>query len=223
MVQLNDDLVERLDVEAKRAGQSRSAFIRQVLSERLAELELALEDVGWVRLGMEGEREFSREGLDRIMQIARYSYLKNPLINRGVEVQRLYVFGQGVNIRAEDIGPTVTWGINPGQAIFIDENLPIVSDLPEKDREGAEEAFAHMKLTPGTPIKGTKVDVVFLGSCTNGRISDFREVAPYIKGRKVAPGVKAIVSPGSQVVSQIAEQNGLPKNFRDSGVEWKGG
>jgi hypothetical protein len=74
----------------------------ELLTERLAELELALEDVGWVRLGMEGEREFSREGLDRITQIARYSYLKNPLINRGVEVQRLYVFGQGVNIRAED-------------------------------------------------------------------------------------------------------------------------
>lgn len=127
-----------------------------------------------------------------------------------------------VNIRAEDIAPTVTWGINPGQAIFIDENLPIVSDLPEKDREGAEEAYVHMKLTPGTPIKGTKVDVVFLGSCTNGRISDFAEVAPYLKGRKVAPGVKAIVVPGSQVVSQIAEQNGLARIFRDAGFEWRG-
>jgi hypothetical protein len=74
----------------------------ELLTERLAELELALEDVGWVRLGMEGEREFSREGLDRITQISRYSYLKNPLIRRGVEVQRLYVFGQGISIRAED-------------------------------------------------------------------------------------------------------------------------
>lgn len=74
----------------------------ELLTERLAELELALEDSGWVRLGMEGEREFSREGLDRIVQLSRYSYLKNPLINRGVEVQRLYVFGQGVSVRAED-------------------------------------------------------------------------------------------------------------------------
>jgi len=74
----------------------------EYLKESLQALELALEDSGWVRLGMEGEREFSREGLDRIVQIARYSYLKNPLINRGVEVQRLYVFGQGVNVRAAD-------------------------------------------------------------------------------------------------------------------------
>lgn len=74
----------------------------EFLEERLADLELALEDVNWIRVGLEGEREFSRDGLGKIIQLSRYMYLKNPLVNRGVEVQRLYVFGQGVNIRAKD-------------------------------------------------------------------------------------------------------------------------
>jgi len=127
-----------------------------------------------------------------------------------------------VHYRAEDIGPTVTWGINPGQAIFIDEVLPQVEDLLEKDRGTAVEAYAHMKLQPGQHIKGTKVDVAFLGSCTNARITDLREVAQYLKGRKVKDSVKAIVVPGSQSVSQIAEKMGLAEIFRDAGFEWRG-
>jgi len=127
-----------------------------------------------------------------------------------------------VEFQAEDIAPTVTWGITPGQAIFIDENMPRIEDLPEKDRDTAEQAYKHMKLNPGTPLKGTKVDVVFLGSCTNGRLSDLQEVAKHIKGRKVADGVKAIVVPGSQAVSSIAEQLGLGEIFRDAGFEWRG-
>ncbi len=127
-----------------------------------------------------------------------------------------------VNFRAEDIGPTITWGINPGQAIFIDENVPTPAELPEKDRATAEEALVHMNLAPGKPIKGTKVDVAFLGSCTNGRLSDLTEVARFVKGRKVKDGVKAIVVPGSQGVSQIAEKMGLAEIFRDAGFEWRG-
>jgi 3-isopropylmalate/(R)-2-methylmalate dehydratase large subunit len=127
-----------------------------------------------------------------------------------------------VNFRAEDIGPTITWGINPGQAIFIDENVPTPGELPEKDRATAEEALVHMNLAPGQPIKGTKVDVAFLGSCTNGRLSDLTEVARFVKGRKVKDGVKAIVVPGSQGVSQIAEKMGLAEIFRDAGFEWRG-
>jgi 3-isopropylmalate/(R)-2-methylmalate dehydratase large subunit len=127
-----------------------------------------------------------------------------------------------VAFRAEDIGPTVTWGINPGQAIFVDENVPTVDELPEKDRATAEEALAHMGLQAGRPIKGTKVDVAFLGSCTNGRLSDLTEVARFLKGRKVKDGVKAIVVPGSQGVSQVAEKMGLAEIFRDAGFEWRG-
>lgn len=127
-----------------------------------------------------------------------------------------------VTYSAEDIGPTVTWGINPGQAIFIDENVPRPEELPEKDRPTAEEACAHMHLKAGEPIKGTKVDVAFLGSCTNGRLSDLTEVARHLKGRKVKTGVKAIVVPGSQGVSQIAEKMGLAAIFREAGFEWRG-
>jgi 3-isopropylmalate/(R)-2-methylmalate dehydratase large subunit len=127
-----------------------------------------------------------------------------------------------VKYDAADIGPTVTWGINPGQAIFIDETIPTPEELPEKDRSTAEEAYAHMKLTPGQPIKGTKVDVAFLGSCTNARISDLQEVARYLQGKKIKAGVKGIVVPGSQGVAAIAESMGLADIFRQAGFEWRG-
>ncbi len=127
-----------------------------------------------------------------------------------------------VKYSASDIGPTVTWGINPGQAIFIDENIPSPEQLAEKDRATAEEAYAHMKLRPGQPIKGTKIDVAFLGSCTNARLSDLLEVAKFLKGKKAKSGVKAIVVPGSQGVASVAESMGLAEIFRDAGFEWRG-
>ena len=127
-----------------------------------------------------------------------------------------------VGYRAGDIAPTVTWGINPGQAIFIHENLPTPAELAEKDRATAEEAYAHMKLQPGRPIKGTKIDVAFLGSCTNARLSDLQEVAQHIRGKKVQSGIKAIVVPGSQGVAAIAESMGLADIFRDAGFDWRG-
>jgi 3-isopropylmalate/(R)-2-methylmalate dehydratase large subunit len=127
-----------------------------------------------------------------------------------------------VKYPASDIGPTVTWGINPGQAIFIDENIPSPEQLAEKDRGTAEEAYAHMKLRPGQPIKGTKIDVAFLGSCTNARLSDLLEVARHLKGKKAKNGVKAIVVPGSQGVASVAESMGLAEIFRDAGFEWRG-
>ncbi len=132
------------------------------------------------------------------------------------------VYDDVVTYNAEDIAPTVTWGINPGQAIFINENVPLAADLPEKDRATAEEAYAHMQLAAGKPIKGTKVQVAFLGSCTNGRLSDLQEVARYIKGRKVSGSVKAIVVPGSQSVAALAESMGLAEIYREAGFEWRG-
>ena len=131
-------------------------------------------------------------------------------------------YDEVVAYRASEIAPTVTWGINPGQAIFIDEKVPAPEELPEKDRATAEEAIEHMHLTSGEPIKGTKVDVAFLGSCTNARLSDLTEVARHLRGRKVKTGVKAIVVPGSQGVSQIAEKMGLAEIFREAGFEWRG-
>ncbi|MEX0332815.1 MAG: 3-isopropylmalate dehydratase large subunit [Puniceicoccaceae bacterium] len=127
-----------------------------------------------------------------------------------------------VNIRAEDIAPTVTWGINPGQGVFIDQSIPEVEDgQTASERASIEEALEHMKFAGGTPIKGIKIDVAFLGSCTNGRLSDLQEVAQYLAGRKVKEGIKAICVPGSQVVARIAEEKGLDKVFKEAGFEWR--
>ena len=126
-----------------------------------------------------------------------------------------------VKIRAADVPPTVTWGINPGQAISIEERVPRVDDVSDEQRGSIAEALEYMKLPPGEPIKGTKVDVTFIGSCTNARLSDFREVARWIRGHRVAPGVKALVVPGSQQVDREARAEGLDQVFRDAGFDWR--
>lgn len=131
------------------------------------------------------------------------------------------VYDDAIAFDAEDIAPTVTWGITPGQGIAIDETIPTPDSLPETERAIAQEAYRYMQLTPGTPILGTKVDVCFIGSCTNGRISDLREAAKFAKGRKVAEGVKAFIVPGSEVVKQEAEAEGLDKIFEAAGFEWR--
>ncbi len=126
-----------------------------------------------------------------------------------------------VVIDAETIAPTVTWGINPGQAIFIHETLPSLENAPEKERAAIREALEHMKLESGAPIKGTKIDVAFFGSCTNARTSDFLEAAKYLKGHKVHPHVKAIAVPGSQIVKYQCEELGIDQVFKDAGFEWR--
>ena len=141
---------------------------------------------------------------------------------RAVASDKDCVYDDVVNIKAEDIPPTVTWGVSPDQAIAVTENVPSVADAKTAtQRESTEEALAYMKLQGGAPIKGTKIDVAFIGSCTNGRLSDFREVAKFIKGRKVAAGVKAIAVPGSQIVDVLAKQEGLDKIFSEAGFEWR--
>lgn len=124
-------------------------------------------------------------------------------------------------IAAADISPTVTWGINPGQAIGVGENVPTPESFSKDEREVAEDAYKYMGLEPGKPIKGTRIDVAFIGSCTNGRISDLREAARVARLGKVAPHVKALVVPGSQAVAEEAEAEGLDQVFRDAGFEWR--
>lgn len=126
-----------------------------------------------------------------------------------------------VRFDAADIAPTVTWGITPGQGISIDEQVPTPEDMPADERAIAAEAYQYMDLQPGHPIQGTKVDVCFIGSCTNGRISDLREAAKLAKGRHVMEGVKAFVVPGSERVKQEAEAEGLHTIFEAAGFEWR--
>jgi len=128
-----------------------------------------------------------------------------------------------IEIQAGDIAPTVTWGINPGQAIFIHEDIPRAEDgRTDSEREGIREALAHMKFDGGESIRGKRIDVAFLGSCTNGRLSDLQEVARYLRGHHVAQGVKAICVPGSQAVAKIAVELGLDRIFTEAGFEWRG-
>ncbi|MEO7273235.1 MAG: aconitase family protein, partial [Vicinamibacterales bacterium] len=127
-----------------------------------------------------------------------------------------------VTIDAAAIRPTVTWGINPGQSVYVDEALPRPSDLPASERGAVSEALEFMALTAGSPIKGTKIDVAFVGSCTNARLSDLREAAKVVRGRHVAPHVRALAVPGSQSVRIAAEQEGLDRVFIEAGFDWRG-
>jgi 3-isopropylmalate/(R)-2-methylmalate dehydratase large subunit len=124
-----------------------------------------------------------------------------------------------VSMNGSEIEPTVTWGINPGQAVGISEKLP----LPEgfADPEGAKKAYEHMGWRPGNPILGTPINVAFVGSCTNSRLSDLRAAAAIAKGRKVSSGIRALVVPGSAEVKALAEKEGLDKIFTEAGFEWR--
>ena len=132
------------------------------------------------------------------------------------------VYDDVVIIAAEDIEPTVTWGISPDMNIGISGNIPAPEEAADEEKRRAyDTALEYMQLTPGTPIKGWSVDVVFIGSCTNGRISDFRAVAPLLKGRHIAPGIKALAVPGSQMTARQCEEEGIADIFREAGFEWR--
>jgi 3-isopropylmalate/(R)-2-methylmalate dehydratase large subunit len=131
------------------------------------------------------------------------------------------VFDDEVRFDAASIAPTVTWGITPGQGIGVDEAVPTLEQTEPDERPLAEEAYRYMDLQPGAPIAGLPVDVCFIGSCTNGRLSDLQAAAAVAKGRHVAEGIKAFVVPGSEQVAAAAEAEGLDKVFEAAGFEWR--
>ena len=122
---------------------------------------------------------------------------------------------------AQEIAPTVTWGISPDQAIGVDEAIPKLAAFTSDEQPLIQEAYAYMDLAPGQPMLGTPIDVCFIGSCTNGRLSDLREAAKVAQGRHVATGIKAFVVSGSEQVKQQAEAEGLDKIFVEAGFEWR--
>ena len=130
-------------------------------------------------------------------------------------------FDDEVRFDAATIAPTVTWGITPGQGIGVDETVPRPEQLDPADRPIAEEAYRYMDLAPGQAIAGVPVDVCFIGSCTNGRLSDLQAAAAVAKGRHVASGIRAFVVPGSEQVARAAEAEGLDAVFREAGFEWR--
>jgi len=118
--------------------------------------------------------------------------------------------------------PMISWGINPGQAVGVGQRLPKLSDTPTADREILAKAYEHTGFEEGRTVKGIPVDVAFIGSCTNGRISDLREAATVARGRRVSSRVRALVVPGSRAVAAQAQSEGLDKVFQDAGFEWRG-
>ncbi|MFI3244313.1 MAG: aconitase family protein, partial [Akkermansia sp.] len=132
------------------------------------------------------------------------------------------VYDDIVNIDAADIEPRVTWGISPDMSIGINDVIPSLADAKHDEaRKAFNAAFEYMNLKAGQAIKGLPVNVVFIGSCTNGRISDFRAVAPLLKGRKVVAGIKALAVPGSQMTARQCEEEGIADIFREAGFEWR--
>ncbi len=131
------------------------------------------------------------------------------------------VFDDEVRFDAASIAPTVTWGITPGQGVSVEERVPTLESLEPSERPIAEEAYRYMDLAPGTAIAGVPVDVCFIGSCTNGRLSDLQSAAAIARGRHVAAGIKAFVVPGSEQVARAAEAEGLDGLFREAGFEWR--
>ncbi len=197
------------------------AFDRMTMEERMTVCNMSIE--GGARVGYVNPDETT------------FAYLKGrPYAPKGaawdaaVESWKSFASDPGchyddvVKIDAATIEPTVTWGINPGQAIGVGECIPTPESAASADEKASiVEALEYMKFAPGAPIKGTKIDVAFLGSCTNGRLSDFEEVARYVKGRKVAPGIKAIAVPGSQIVALQCQKLGLDKILAEAGFEWR--
>jgi 3-isopropylmalate/(R)-2-methylmalate dehydratase large subunit len=130
-------------------------------------------------------------------------------------------FDDVVTFNAADIEPTVTWGITPAQSVGVSQPLPKISEVAVEEQRLIKEALEFMGLQEGQPISGTKIDVAFIGSCTNSRMSDLREAARVVKGHHVSPTVKAIVVPGSQLVRKQAMAEGLHLIFEAAGFEWR--
>jgi 3-isopropylmalate/(R)-2-methylmalate dehydratase large subunit len=132
------------------------------------------------------------------------------------------VFDREVSLNASTLAPRVTWGTSPDHGVAIDGVVPHPENEADlQRRQGMQRALAYMDLQPGQALQGLPISHAFIGSCTNSRIDDLRDAARYLKGRRVAPGVRALVVPGSSMVRAQAEAEGLGRVFEDAGFEWR--
>ena len=131
-------------------------------------------------------------------------------------------FDKVVTINAAEIEPSISWGTNPSQVIFVNDTIPHPDDFEkESEKEAATRALEYMDLKPGEKISEIKLDRVFIGSCTNGRIEDLREAAEIVEGEKVAQTIDAMIVPGSTLVKKQAEEEGLDRIFTEAGFDWR--
>lgn len=159
-----------------------------------------------------GDRPFAPRGeaLDKAI-----AYWKTLPSDPGAKFDRELV------IDAASVAPQVTWGTNPGMVMDVNGRIPEPGQVPGYSAKDVEQALAYMGLKPGTPLTEVKVNTIFIGSCTNGRIEDLRAAAAILKGRKVAPGMRTLIVPGSQRVRKQAEAEGLDAVFKASGCDWR--
>jgi len=131
-------------------------------------------------------------------------------------------FDKVVTINADELEPSISWGTNPSQVIFVNDSIPHPDDFNEEsEKEAASRALEYMDLNPGEKISEIQLDRVFIGSCTNGRIEDLREAAEVVKGKKVSETIGAMIVPGSTLVKKQAEEEGLDKIFIEAGFDWR--
>ena len=131
-------------------------------------------------------------------------------------------YDKRITVDVNELGPMITYGTNPGMGVALDQPVPEPRSLTDPIRRTAlEKALRYMAIEPGRPLLGQKIDVVFIGSCTNSRLSDLRSAASLVQGRKVADGVRMLVVPGSETVRREAEAEGLDEIFREAGAEWR--
>lgn len=158
-------------------------------------------------------RPFAPKGADWDAAVARWKQLPT---DEGAGYDR------EITIDADSLRPMITYGTNPGQGVAIDSPVPDPASIADsRERSSVESALRYMALEPGKPLLGHPIDVVFIGSCTNSRMSDLRTAASILKGRKVNPKVRVMVVPGSQEIKRQAEAEGLPEIFRAAGAEWR--
>jgi 3-isopropylmalate/(R)-2-methylmalate dehydratase large subunit len=158
-------------------------------------------------------REFSPRGADWDRAVARW---------RKLPTDDGAVFDMSLTLDISDLSPMITFGTNPGMGLALGAPVPAPDEVTDPGQRSAlRKALEYMNLTPGQPLLGRPVNVVFIGSCTNGRISDLRLAASVLRGRKVAPTVRLLVVPGSQAVKRQAEAEGLDRVFKSAGAEWR--
>jgi len=158
-------------------------------------------------------RRFAPQGADWDKAVAHWRELPS---DAGAQYDKV------IEIDAAKLSPFVTWGTNPGMVVPVTGQVPVLADMQsEAERTAAERMYEYMDLKPGTKVEDIVVDRVFIGSCTNSRLEDLRAAAKVAKGHHVNAKVRAMVVPGSQVIKQIAEQEGLDKIFREAGFEWR--
>jgi len=198
-----------------------SAIRALTMEERMTICNMSIE--GGARAGMIAPdevtfaylkgREFAPQGAEWDQAVERWKSLPS---DAGA------VYDKTIILDASTLEPMITYGTNPGMGMKISGRVPDPAKLGDANQKAAlEKSLAYMGLQPGQSLLGKKVDVVFVGSCTNGRISDLREAASVLKGRKVAAGTRMLVVPGSQVVKKQAEAEGLDLIFKAAGAEWR--